>query len=233
MEMCLKVKKHAQTHTHTHTRLAKKKKNRIKGKGWPQKLVVWLTNKQTNTLGPVCSHLSLTPATISPDAPTWDGLSTFAVPWRKVRKQGPRSGADGWVEGLERLAAGRPRPTSSPAPHPWRPPPREPRGFPPESPCRAGSSVPAHPHLPRRAASRKAKLVASKGKNGSSEGSRKLEKHLQGVLWALCAKLSQAGTAAGETRMDTVVEKLVAGGASPGSAELQGRFKGNLTLRSW
>ena len=33
--------------------------------------------------------------------------------------------------------------------------------------------------------------------------------------------------------MDTVVEKLVAGGASPGSAELQGRFKGNLTLRSW
>ena len=90
--MCLKVKKHAQTHTHTHThtRLAKKK-NRIKGKGWPQKLVVWLTNKQTNTLGPVCSHLSLTPATISPDAPTWDGLSTFAVPWRKVRKQGPRS----------------------------------------------------------------------------------------------------------------------------------------------
>ena len=33
--------------------------------------------------------------------------------------------------------------------------------------------------------------------------------------------------------MDTVVEKLVAGGASPGSAELRGRFEGNLTLRSW
>lgn len=68
-----------------------KKGRGIKGKGWPQKLVVWLKNKQTNTLAPVCSHLSLTSATISPHAPTWDGLSTFVVPWRKVRKQGPRS----------------------------------------------------------------------------------------------------------------------------------------------
>ncbi|XP_043344342.1 uncharacterized protein LOC122454159 [Cervus canadensis] len=97
---------------------------------------------------------------------------------------GQMAGSRAWNAQLP----GRPRPASSPAPHPRRPPPRELRASAHESPCRAGFSVPAHPHLPRRAASRKAKLVASKGKNDSSEGSRTLEKHLQGVLWALCAK---------------------------------------------
>ena len=97
---------------------------------------------------------------------------------------GQTAGARAWNAQLP----GRPRPASSPAPRPRRPPPRELRAFAQELPCRAGSSVPAHPHLPRRAASRKAKLVASKGKNDSSEGSRTFEKHLQGVLWALCAK---------------------------------------------
>lgn len=97
---------------------------------------------------------------------------------------GQTAGSRAWNAQLP----GRPRPPFFPRSPPLAAPPREPLGFAPESPCRAGPSVPAHPHLPRRAASRKAKPVASKGKNGSSKGSRKLEKHLQGVLWALCAK---------------------------------------------
>lgn len=146
-----------------------------------------MTNKQIPWVPFALTSLSLQPQSLQTRQ-----LGTGSRPSRSPgarsgdRDQGP--GADGWVEGLERPAARASSPPFFPRSPPLAAPPREPRGFAPESPRRAGSSVPAHPHLPRRAASRKAKLVASKRKNGSSEGSRKLEKHLQGVLWALCAK---------------------------------------------
>ncbi|XDA84968.1 hypothetical protein R6Z07F_014757 [Ovis aries] len=153
-----------------------------------------LVDKQTNTLGPVCSHLSLTPATISPDAPTWDGLSTFAVPWRK-HLPASRAGSR-----RSRRAA------------------RDP--------------VSQRTHTSRGARrAEKRNLLLPKGKTvllKVAESLKSISKASSGLY-----VLNQAGTAAGETRMDTVVEKSVAGGASPGSAELRGRFEGNLTLRSW
>ncbi|XP_065761575.1 uncharacterized protein [Muntiacus reevesi] len=226
----------ADTLTHARARpcLAKKKKkkNGIKGKGWPQKLVVWLKNKQTNTLAPVRSHLSLTPATISPNAPTWDGLSTFAVPWRKVRKQGPRSRGR-W------LGPGPGTPSCPGVLSPLLPLLPTPGGHLPASCAVSRTSrraawdpVSQRTHICRGARrAEKRNLLLPKGKTillKVAERLKSISKASSGLY-----VLSQAGTAAGETRMDTVVEKSVVGGASPGTAELRGRFEGNLTLRSW
>ncbi|XP_042089838.1 uncharacterized protein LOC121816819 [Ovis aries] len=188
-----------------------------------------LVDKQTNTLGPVCSHLSLTPATISPDAPTWDGLSTFAVPWRKVRRQGPRSrgrrlGRGPGTPSFQGVLA----PPSSPAPHPWQHLPASRAGS-RRSRRAARDPVSQRTHISRGARrAEKRNLLLPKGKPvllKVAESLKSISKASSGLY-----VLNQAGTAAGETRMDTVVEKSVAGGASPGSAELRGRFEGNLTF---
>lgn len=145
-----------------------------------------------NSAGPAPSHLFRTPATLPPDAPTLGRHPTFLSPGAKSGNRDKGPSADGSIADLERPTS----PGVNWRPSFSRPPPSRARLLPPG---RAGSrwsrsvaGTPASPRadIPRAHCEQKSETCCSQRRenDSASGGGKKLEKHLQGVLWALFAE---------------------------------------------